>query len=102
MKVLTAYAGWWQWFGAIVASIVSLVLILVVFSHVRPTHVEIDPKPTLDSTVKANIKQAPIPEFAKEDILELATSIPTVRLQAPSAKSSAGLDDRLLRKFDEL
>ncbi|KAH6638363.1 hypothetical protein C7974DRAFT_159502 [Boeremia exigua] len=93
---------WWRWFGGVVVSIISLIVILVVLHHLKPIHVETKPKPALDSAVKAKILEAPIPKMAKEDILELATSVPTVRLQTPSAKSSAGLDDRLLRKFDEL
>lgn len=84
-------------------SIMSLIVILVVLHHLRPTHVEMTPKPALDPTIKAKILAAPIPQMAKDDILELATSIPTVRLlETPSTKSSAGLEDRLLRKFDEL
>lgn len=60
-----------------------------------------DPKPALDPAVEAKIREAPIPEMAKEDILELATSVPTASLQT-LAESTARLDDRLLRKFDEL
>lgn len=60
------------------------------------------PKPTLDPVVEAKIREAPIPEMAKKDILELATSVSTVRLQMPYAQSSTGMDDQLLRKFDEL
>ncbi|KAF2627765.1 hypothetical protein BU25DRAFT_340639 [Macroventuria anomochaeta] len=93
---------WWQWFGCIVISIISLVVILVVLHHLKPTHVEMNPEPTLDTAVEAKIREAPIPKMAKEDILELATSVPTIRLQTPSAKSSAEVDDVLLRKFDEL
>ncbi|KAF1932256.1 uncharacterized protein M421DRAFT_416977 [Didymella exigua CBS 183.55] len=93
---------WWQWFGGIVASIVSLIVILVVLHHLKPTHVDMNPKPMLDPAVAAKIREAPIPRMAKDNILELATSVSTVSLQRPSAQSSAGLDDRLLRRFDEL
>ncbi|KAJ8115471.1 hypothetical protein OPT61_g2882 [Boeremia exigua] len=92
---------WWQWFGGIVVSFISLIVILVVLHHLKPTQVEMDPKPGFDA-IKAKILEAPIPQMAKDDILELATSVPTVRLQMPSARPSAGLDDGLLRKFDEL
>ena len=84
------------------ASIVLLIVVLVALHHLRPTHVEMHPKPALSSAVQADIEEAPIPKFAREDILELATSIPNVRLESPSAKSSARLDDQLLRRFDEL
>jgi hypothetical protein len=100
--LLMVSTGWWQWFGGTMAFIVSLIVILVVLHHLRPTHVEMNPKPALSSAVKANIEEAPIPKFAKEDILELATSIPDVQLASPSAKSPARLDDQLLRRFDEL
>ncbi|KAJ4406734.1 hypothetical protein N0V91_004424 [Didymella pomorum] len=93
---------WWQWFGGIVVSMISLILILVILHHLKPTHVDMHPKPALSPAVEAKIREAPIPKMAKEDILELATSVPTVRLQTSFAKSSAGLDDQLLRKFDEL
>lgn len=83
-------------------SIVSLILILVVLHHLKPTHVEMNPKPTLDAAIEAKVREAPIPEMAKEDILELATSMPTVRLTMPSVKSSTENQDRLLRRFDEL
>jgi hypothetical protein len=102
MHMLMVSTGWWQWFGGTMASIVSLIVILVVLHHLRPTHVDMNPKPALSSAVKANIEEAPIPKFAKEDILELATSIPNVQLASPSAKSPARLDDQLLRRFDEL
>lgn len=77
-------------------------MILVVLHHIKPTHIEIDPKPALNSKIEAQIRHAPIPKMARDDILELATYIPTVRLQIPSAKSSIKADDKLLRKFDEL
>ncbi|KAJ4988067.1 hypothetical protein SVAN01_06479 [Stagonosporopsis vannaccii] len=94
---------WWQWFGGIVVSIISLMVVLVVSHHLKPTHAQMDPKPALDPALRASILDAPIPQMAKEDILELATSIPTVRpLETPSWKSSAGQEDRLLRKFDEI
>lgn len=99
---LTISAGWWQWFGGVFVSIVSLITILVVLHHLKPTHVDMSPKPTLDPVVEAKIRDAPIPEMAKKDILELATSVSTVRLQMPHAQSSTGMDDQLLRKFDEL
>jgi hypothetical protein len=102
VRILTTYLGWWQWFGGIVVSIVSLIVVLVVLHHLKPTHVDMNPKPALDAAIAAKIREAPIPKMAKEDILDLATSVPTVRLQPSSAKSSARLDDHLLRKFDEL
>ena len=100
--MLTPSSGWWQWFGGIVVSIISLILVLVILHHLKPTHIDMHPKPALSPAVEAKIREAPIPKMAKEDILELATSVPTVRLQTSSAKSSTGLDDWLLRKFDEL
>lgn len=83
-------------------SIISLVVILVVLPHLKPTHVNMNPKPALDAATEAKIREAPIPKMAKEDILELATSVPIVRLATPSVKSSVEKGDRLLRKFDEL
>lgn len=95
--------GWWQWFGGIVVSIISLIMVLVVLHHLKVTHVQMNTKPALDPAIKASILEAPIPQMAIDDILELATSIPTIRsLETPSSKSPAGLDDELLRKFDEL
>lgn len=102
LESLTVLTGWWQWFGGIIVSIFSLIIALVVLHHLKPTHVDMHPKPALDRGIEAKIRDAPIPKMAKEDILELATSVPTVKLQMSSAKSSAGLDDQLLRKFDEL
>ncbi len=98
------YAGWWQWFGGIVVSVISLIMVLVVLHHLKPAHVEVDPKPALNPALEAMILEAPIPQMAKDDISELATyaSVPTIRLDMPSTESSAGLGDQLLRKFDEL
>ncbi|XPS93748.1 hypothetical protein M3J09_003089 [Ascochyta lentis] len=93
---------WWQYFGGILISIISLVVLLVVFHHLRPTHVDMNPKPTLDSTIEARIRAAPIPDMAKKDILELATSVPTVELKTSAVPSSAEAGDRLFRAFDEL
>jgi hypothetical protein len=95
-------AGWWQYFGGIVVSVISLVVILVVLHHLKPTHVDMNPKPTLDAATEAKIREAPIPKMAKDDILKLATSIPIVRLATPSVKSSFEKEHSLLRKFDEL
>jgi hypothetical protein len=102
LHLLTSFTGWWQYFGGIVVTIVSLIILIIVSHHLKPTQIETNPKPTLASSIEANILGAPIPEMAKKDILELATSVPTVRLQTPSMQSSARVDDRVLRKFDEL
>ncbi|KZM25549.1 hypothetical protein ST47_g3307 [Ascochyta rabiei] len=93
---------WWQYFGGIVISIISLILLLVVFHHLKPTHVDMNPKPTLDSTIEAKIRAAPIPDMAKRDILELATSVPTVQLKTSPVRRLAEADDQLFRAFDEL
>ncbi|KAJ4322030.1 hypothetical protein N0V94_002609 [Neodidymelliopsis sp. IMI 364377] len=93
---------WWQYFGGIVVTIISLIVLIIVSHHLKPTQIEMNPKPTLASSTEANILGAPIPEMAKKDIIELATSVPTVRLQTPSMQSSARVDDRVLWKFDEL
>lgn len=75
---------------------------MIIFHHLKPTHVDMDPKPTLDPATEAKILKAPIPDMAKQDILELATSVPTVRLQTSASQPDAEQGDRLLRAFDEL
>lgn len=96
--------GWWQWFGGIITSLASVILIIVILQHTRPASVEIHPKPPLPRAVQAQIQHAPIPQFAKEDILQLATAVPSVRLDTPGGQTG---DDKargesVLRRFDEL
>ncbi|KAF1359568.1 hypothetical protein EJ07DRAFT_166130 [Lizonia empirigonia] len=93
---------WWQYFGGVLISIISLIVMLVVSHHLRHNHVDMSPKLTLDSGLEAKILEAPIPDMAKKDILELATSVPVIQLRPPATQSSAAVDDQLLRKFDEL
>ncbi|KAJ4344168.1 hypothetical protein N0V95_006283 [Ascochyta clinopodiicola] len=53
-------------------------------------------------TNQAKIRAAPIPEMAKKDILELATSVPTIQLKTSPVQSPLETDDQLFRAFDEL
>jgi hypothetical protein len=52
---------------------------------------------------RGSVMDASIPDMAKEDILDLVTRIPSVKLQPPANPSATRLehDDRL-RAFDEL
>lgn len=102
LRMLKILVGWWQYFGGVLVSIISLIVMLVVSHHLRRNHVDMSPKLTLDSGLEAKILEAPIPDMAKKDILELATSVPVIQLKPPATQSSAAVDDQLLRKFDEL
>lgn len=76
---------------------------LVLFYQLKPIHVDENPKPSLSAAPRGSIMDASIPDIAKEDILDLVTRIPSVKLQPPPAQSVTGLEnDNRLRVFDEL
>jgi hypothetical protein len=90
-------------FWGILASLVALILILVLFHQLRPIHTNENLKPTINAATRGSIMAAPIPDMAKEDILDLATRIPSVKLEPPPTRSAIRLeDDNRLRVFDEL
>jgi hypothetical protein len=92
-----------QLFWGSLASFAAIILILVLFYKLKPIHTSENSKPTLSAASTGSIMDAPIPDMAKEDILDLVTRIPSVKLKPLPTRSTAELDDdNRLRVFDEL
>jgi hypothetical protein len=89
----------------IIGALLGLVLLSMLFQQLRPVRPDTGHPPTLGFTSRKQILNAPIPDMAKEALMRpnKATEQLDVRIESPSARVSAGLeDDNRLRAFDEL
>lgn len=89
----------------IIGALLSLVLLSILFQQLRPVHPDTGRTPALGFASREQILSAPIPDIAKEVIMQpnQGREQLDVRIASPSARALAGVqeDDRL-RIFDEL
>ncbi|KAF2730164.1 hypothetical protein EJ04DRAFT_515424 [Polyplosphaeria fusca] len=88
-------------FWGILGTVLGLVVIAILFQQLRPLHLN-KPKHKLDFSSREQIWEAPIPEAAKEALLETSPTC-TLKMDTPISRPVADLeDDKRLRIFDEL
>jgi hypothetical protein len=83
------------------ATITGLVLLAILFQQLRPLHPDHETNPKLSFSERAKILDAPIPDIAKEAIMNpIPPDIQTeVRVEQPVVELE---DDERLRVFNEL
>jgi hypothetical protein len=75
----------------------------MLFQQMKPTAHLVGPKLMPDFGSRAEIRNAPIPDVAKEALIESSTTKRNSGGQAPVVDSGTGVDDDpRLRVFDEL
>jgi hypothetical protein len=78
-----------------------LILLAIVFQQLKPTPPDPEPNPNLSFSSRAKILDAPIPDIAKEAIMNPIP--PDIRKEETLVKPVIELgDDERLRIFDEL
>lgn len=88
---------------SIIGTIVGVILLSILFQQLRPVHPDHEHMRTLDFASREQILNAPIPDMAKEVIMNPGKKQLDVRIQSSSAHTGAGVaDDHRLRTFDEL